>query len=205
MKNKKPESPKDFKDVRTTRTQEEINQIEAIAKELRMQGKSDEEAQKLAEEQMKRMDEAAEQGWEDFIKRMNIGDVVDDLIRRSLIKYKQEVLKINPNSTVDFKIDLSRKRHPTNVISLSAAVLTFSMNLDGKWHMVAQKTVTFADMKEAKDEKSWKFGLYEALFQTLVFNGIQNIITSYYVRKQQKEEISSAPQPQGTETPSVGV
>jgi hypothetical protein len=186
----KEQEQEQIKEVRSTLTQEEADRVEQIAKEYRMKGLSDEEAEAKAKADVKTLDEAGDKAWSDFIKRIQLGDVLDDSIRRQLIAYKKEAQK--KGMEVDFKLDLSKKRIP-NTIYIGSAVLTFSMKIEGVWVKVSEFGVVFDNDKEAKDEKSWKFQLYDAMLKSLVYNAIAHTIISYKYKKQNPTANESEP------------
>jgi hypothetical protein len=172
--------------VRTTETEEQLKEIDRIAGDYRMKGFSDEEAEKKAREEVVKQDALAEQQWQEFVKKIRLYDVLDDLIRRALIAYKEAAKKKEKN--IDFKLELRNARtHGKGTIFV--VHLDLSIKKDGDpFKTFLRKELRFSHVKEVKKEAGWKFALYESMFQSLIFNGITYMLAADDIRKQQSAE-----------------
>lgn len=175
---------KGSKQIRQTTTQEQENDIEALAKDYRMKGKSDEEADKLARTQVLKSEEDSERDWQEFVKKINLHDIVDDMLRRAMIAYREEYNKIHPDQKIDFKFTLSGDRsHKGTAVFI--ATLKFEVQRGGVWELLQNKKINFPHVREARKEVAWKFALWEAMLQALMFNAITYTILLHDNRKQQ--------------------
>jgi hypothetical protein len=173
--------------VRTTNTETEESEIEALAKEFRMKGLSDEEADKKAREQYKKDDALAEQQWQDFIKKIRLYDILDDLMRRAIVAYKDNYNKNREvGDHIDFKLLLNKGRtHGKGAIFV--VDLVFEIKRKGLWKTYNKKQLQFHHVKDIRNEAGWKFALYEAMFQGLLFNGITYMLSVEDARELTKQ------------------
>lgn len=162
------------KQVRKTFSEEELKEIESIAKEHRMAGKSDEEAQKLAEEEVRAFDEKADEAYMNFIRKMQLGDVFDDMFRRYMNRYKE--LAKTKGTEFDYRLELVKVKDRNIPGKIRGVVLKFDVLIKGEWIAVSSKQMEFHNDKEMKDTKYWKFLMYDSLLLDMMFRGLAFLI-----------------------------
>lgn len=152
---------------------EEKRFIENKAKEYRMQGSSDEEADKMATEDWKKekdnVEAANSEVWEKITKKINLHTFLDDQIRRALGKYKNEFHKNNKVETIDFRLTEGNIGgvHGKGIVAGAYLQLEYARN--GNWKVFRRKEVKFTHIKDMRLGHIWKLELYEAMLHD-VFN-----------------------------------
>lgn len=143
------------------------------AKEFRMQGASDEDSEKLALEDLKKIkiaeENASDQLWDSVTKKIKLADFLDDQIRRALGAYKAAYLKKYPEFTIDFKLQLKKSGGVGRLIAKANLELSFAVN--GNWRVWSNKEINFRHIREINETHKWTLALYEAMFQEIVYWG----------------------------------
>lgn len=172
---------------RTTMSDEQEKQVEELAKDFRMSGMSDEDADKKAREDIEKTIAIADDNYSNFVKKHKLYDILDDLIRRSFLRYEEEYqkmqAKLGNKDTIKFKLELQSDRtHGAG--SMLSRTLVFSIARNGVWKVYNRKEIKFGHIKDIRDKESdWKFSIYEAFFNGLVFNGITYMLMTNDARK----------------------
>lgn len=183
--------------VRSTLSEDDLAAIEKLAGEYRMKGHSDEEAEKLAKEGIAKLNKDGEAAFEKFIKKVRLDDIVDDLLRRAIdkfkIKYNKEVPQLQAAGMAASPIDFSlkfKKRTPGKGFAFSA-LLVLEVKRDGVFETLMSKSIDIQHIKLVKEQATWKFQVYEELLQSIIMSGLTLILLQHDTQRKTTDPTGS--------------
>ncbi len=146
-----------------------------------MEKKGDQEQEEIKktnlEEIVEKNEEEVKGGkdvWDEFVKKVGLGDIIDDLLIRALDGYKKDYMEKNPTQIVDFSIDLKRVKNTSALFS--AVKLTLHLHRNGTIYPIMSKEIKFQHIREAREGHLWKAQLYEAMFKSLMYWALTGIL-----------------------------
>lgn len=171
--------------------------VENKAKEYRMQGMSDDEADKLAKEDWgkdeAKIKEANDAVWNEVVKKVHLADFLDDQMRRALGQFRLDWQKANPNQTIDFKLEKGTIGGVGGKGIIAGAKLELKYAINGVWKVMSHKVIKFKHVKEMREKALWSLELYEALFRDVWARGLTYTmrIDQWKEHEQQQRESAS--------------
>lgn len=122
----------------------------------------------------KTQEELGDEAWNKFVKKVNLGDIIDDQLLRAISRFKDAYLEKNPNEILDFSLKLNRIKNKSHLFA--AVELRFEMHRNGTVYPIQVKKIEFKHIREAREGHMWKAVIYEAMFQALVYFGLTYIM-----------------------------
>jgi hypothetical protein len=115
-----------------------------------------------------------DQKFKKFVTGIKLHDIVYDCMQSSLNEYCKEYNKINPDHNLGLKLHLRKRTN--NVKAVFSCDLVLEMRRAGLYKDILRKNVSFTHVREVRDEASWKYSLYGAMFNTLIAISVNNLI-----------------------------
>ena len=114
--------------------------------------------------------EEGQKAWEAFIKKIKLYDIVNDQLIRTFRQYEKDYNKQNPEDLLSIKLILDKRRGKTGTIF--AAGLKLEVKRRGLYKVIFDKVFEFTHVRDLREEHIWKYQLYEAMMQNLMFEGL---------------------------------
>lgn len=134
-----------------------------------------------------------EQRFEKFIKGIQLHDIIYDCMQSSLNEYCKIYNERNPGDNIQFKLH-TRKRTNKNTTVIFAVSLVLEMRRGGLYKVLLEKRIDFTHVKQIRDEVSWKYSLYGAMYNDLITHSLNHLILQDDVKSGRiKSEVSSGP------------
>lgn len=118
--------------------------------------------------------------WEQFVKKVGLGDIIHDLMTRIVDDFKNDFKERNPNEIIDFGIKLKRVKNASHMFA--KVELTLELYRNGSAVVISRKVIEFKHIKEARMGHMWKAQLYEALLKHVMYFGLTYIMIQDDIR-----------------------
>jgi hypothetical protein len=116
-----------------------------------------------------------EKNWMEFVKNVKLYDIIDDQLRRAFRAYEKEYNKRNAeDGDISVKLHLG-KRNVRNGVAFAAG-LKLEVKRRGLYKVFSDKQLGFTHVRDVRDETTWKYKLYEAMLQDLIFHGLNHLL-----------------------------
>jgi len=139
-------------------TQKEIDQLEALTKDISNDFTMPEDT------------------WEKLVKQLKLYNILHDIETNIFEHYCADYNKKNTEeSPLELKLKLTKRKHQKTG-HIASVALQLEMKRRGLRTTLSEQHIEFRHVREMTDAASWKYALYEAMLKDLIYHGLTSVL-----------------------------